>query len=80
LAAQLAACVGKVADLGSGMVDDKVELAVDEIVQRQRDSSLGMGDEANRPVRAADPGRDLVRVIDCRGEADELNVIGTEND
>src|SRR5688500_14747740 len=59
LAAQLAARMGEVADFGPGVVDDEIELAVDEVVQRQRHGPLGVSDETNRPVRAADPGRDL---------------------
>ena len=80
LAAQLAAGVGEVAHLGPGVVDHQIELAVDEIVERQRHGPLGVGDEADRAVGAADPGRDLVGVGDRRREADELDVLRAEDD
>ena len=70
----------EVADFGPGVIDHQIELAVDEVVERQRHGPLGVGDQADRPVRAADPGRDLVGVVDRRREADELDVIRTEDD
>jgi len=80
LATLLAADAGEVRDVRAGVVDHRMHLAVVEEVKRQRHRPGGVGDEADRPVGAADPPGDLVGIGDGGGQADELDVLRAEDD
>ena len=43
LAAQLAAGMREIVDLGAVVIDDEVQLVVNEVVERQRHGPLGSG-------------------------------------
>ncbi len=80
LATQFSPDRGEVVDLGAVVIDDEVHLIIEEVVERQGHGPLGMGNEPDRAMGAADPGRDLVGVGDGGGEADELDVLRAEDD
>ncbi len=80
LLAQLAPGAGEIPDQGAGVVYRLVELAVNEVVERERDRPLLMGDEADGAVGAGDPGGDLIGVGDSGREANELDVLWAEDD
>ncbi len=57
-------------------IDHQVQLAVDEVVERERHRPFVVGDQPDRPVGAPDPGGDLVGIGDGGREADELQCPG----
>ena len=71
---------GKSATCLPGPVDDEMQRAIEEVIEGERHGALIVGDQGDRAVRAADPGGDLPRIGDGRGEADELDMLRAEDD
>ena len=77
---QLPTDARKVLDRLPPVIDHHRERVVVVIVERQRHGSPVVSDEPDLAMGPSDPARDLVGICDRRREADQLDMIGAEDD
>jgi hypothetical protein len=78
--ADFAADIGVISHLTAVMIDDEPQLSVVEVPECQGDSALGVDDQLDGPMGSTDPVGNLLRIGDRRRQADQLDVLGAEDD